>query len=684
MKRPQISISAIIISWLLGTVTGWPQDAQKGWTPKAMIAYDRISATAISPDGKTIAYTVSEPQMEGEKSTYLTHIWLASADGKRNRQFTRGEKSCRNPAFSPDGKFLAFTSARGDEDKNQVWLMRVDGGEAFQLTDAENGVNAFAWSPDGKRIAFTMTDPDTEEEKTNKKEKRDMRVRDSHYKYSHLYVITIAKNDDGERSVRRLTSGAFHIGALFDSGPPFDWSPGGKRIVFQHRKTPKINDWPTTDISVVPSDSGAVTPLVTWPGSDSKPRYSRDGKWLAFTSDGGNPKWAFISDIYIMPAKGGEPRKLAETPDRQARLLGWDASSKQIYFTETDRTVTRLFKIGVNGQPARIVTSGPGTFGQIALSPAARKITFVHQTTEQPGEVYLSSTGRFKPRRISAVHDDYQRFRMGKTEVITWRSKDGSEVEGLLTYPVNFEFDKSYPLILNVHGGPTGVYTQTYTARSSVYPIQAFAQQGYAVLRVNPRGSSGYGKDFRFANYNDWGFGDYEDLMAGVNKVVGMGVAHPDSMCVMGWSYGGFMTSFIITKTQRFKAASVGAGVTNLMSFTGTADIPGFLPDYFGGEFWDHLDTYMKHSAMFNIKGVSTPTQIIHGEKDQRVPMSQGQELYNALKRQGCTTEMIVYPRTPHGPREPKFIQDIGERIIAWFNKQLGRKQPPEQLTRKL
>ena len=263
---------------------------------------------------------------------------------------------------------------------------------------------------------------------------------------------------------------------------------------------------------------------------------------------------------------------------------------------------------------------------------------------------------------------------MGKTEVIRWKSKDGKEIEGLLTYPVNYKAGRKYPLILNIHGGPTGVFVQNFTAASGIYPIQAFAQQGYAVLRPNPRGSSGYGKDFRFANYNDWGFGDYEDDQAGVDNLIGMGIVHADSLVICGWSYGGYMTSFTVTKTDRFKAASVGAGVTNLMSFNGTADIPGFIPDYFGGEFWNRADVYAKHSAMFNIKNVKTPSQVIHGERDIRVPPSQGFEFYAAMKRLGVPTEMITYPRTPHGPQEPKFIQDIGERMIAWFNRHVKGK----------
>ena len=229
---------------------------------------------------------------------------------------------------------------------------------------------------------------------------------------------------------------------------------------------------------------------------------------------------------------------------------------------------------------------------------------------------------------------------------------------------------KRCPLILIVHGGPMGVFSQNYVGvPSASWPLAAFAAHGYAVLRPNPRGSGGYGKDFRFANLKDWGGGDYRDLMAGVDHVIAQGIADPDRLGVMGWSYGGFMTSWIITQTPRFKAASVGAGVTNLVSFTGTSDIPSFLPFYFGGEFWDDLDAYRKHSAMFNVKGVRTPTLILHGEKDERVPISQGYELYNALKRQGCATQMVVYPRTPHAPSEPKLLLDVLKRDLAWFDK---------------
>jgi dipeptidyl aminopeptidase/acylaminoacyl peptidase len=636
------------------------------WTPDVMIKFKRVEQTAISPDGNLIAYTVSVPIMEGEKSEYLTHIWVVSSDGKMNYQFTFGEKSCTAPAFSPDGKYLAFLSARGSDGKNQIWLLRLTGGEAEQITKVKTGVISFKWSPDSRKIAFTSTDPETEEEMRAKKEKLDMIVVDKNFKYAHIYVVSLDEKEKGEYKVKRITKGDFHVTS-------FDWSPDGKYIVFSHQVNPTADAWTTSDISIVLSDSGEVKPLIKWNGSDSNPRFSPDGKWIAFESDGGTIKWAGLRYVYIIPSTGGEAKRLAPTYDENCRIIDWSADSKFVYVSEAYRTTWRIYVLPIDGGKPRPLTPDNGNYTGVSFSKNGKVMAFIYQNSETPPDVYVTDLKKFEPKKLTDVNSDFPKYPLGKTEVITWRSKDGLEIEGLVTYPVNFERGRKYPLVLIVHGGPAGVFTQSYTAAGAVYPIQAFAQEGYVVLRPNPRGSSGYGKDFRFANYEDWGFGDYEDLMAGVDKLIEMGIVHPESLCVAGWSYGGYMTSFVVTKTKRFKAASVGAGVTNLISFTGTADIPSFLPDYFRGEFWDKVDVYMKHSAIFNVKGVTTPTQIIHGEADVRVPVSQGKEFYNALKRQGCPTEMIIYPRTPHGVQEPKFIADIGKRIIAWFNKNLGR-----------
>jgi dipeptidyl aminopeptidase/acylaminoacyl peptidase len=241
---------------------------------------------------------------------------------------------------------------------------------------------------------------------------------------------------------------------------------------------------------------------------------------------------------------------------------------------------------------------------------------------------------------------------------------------------VNYQPGTRVPLLVIVHGGPTGVFTQSFIVSRSPYPIAAFASEGYAVLRCNVRGSSGYGRQFRYANYGDWGGADYQDIMSGVDAMIARGIADPDRLGVMGWSYGGFMTSWIVTQTKRFKAASVGAGVTNLMSFTGTSDIPSFIPDYFGGEYWEVFDNWRAHSAMFHVKGVSTPTLIQHGEADVRVPISQGYEFYQALKRQGVPVEMVVYPRQPHGLQEPKLQLDAMRRNLEWFDRWVRAGQP--------
>jgi dipeptidyl aminopeptidase/acylaminoacyl peptidase len=291
------------------------------------------------------------------------------------------------------------------------------------------------------------------------------------------------------------------------------------------------------------------------------------------------------------------------------------------------------------------------------------------QHVDAPAEAYVTSTSEMNPRQISNANPVSTTLPVGKTEHLRWNSSDGTEIEGLLTYPVGYSAGTRVPLLLIVHGGPAGVFMQTFIGNPGVYPTAAFASNGYAVLRCNPRGSSGYGESFRSANRKDWGGGDYRDLMSGVDKVIEMGVADPDRMGVMGWSYGGYMTSWIITQTNRFKAASVGAGVTNLMSFNGTADIPSFIPDYFEAQSWENLELYRDHSPMFQVQSVQTPTLIVHGEADIRVPISQGYELYNALRQRRIETRMLVLPRQPHGPVEPKLMLKNMEANLEWFVK---------------
>lgn len=649
--------------------------AQTGWTPASMIACKRVASPVISPDGKLIAYVVGSARMDTDNSDFLTHIHLVSTDGKQNYQFTFGEKSCTKPQFSPDGQYLSFTSTRGKDGKSQLYLLRLTGGDAEPITTQKNSISDYEWSPDSKRIAFSTTDARADEKE--RKEKKDWDVVDE-FQNAHLYALTLTKNAKDQYPVKQLTKGAFHIAG-------FDWSPDGRTLAFTRQNTPSPNAWTTSTIATVSADSGAIKVLISEKGAASQPTYSPDGKWLAYDSDGGKKSWMREDNVYIMPAQGGGViKRLSVTPDENPTIIGWSPDNRSVIVSESYRTGLTMYSLPTDGSAVKKLTTGAldrpitGLYGSPDLNRRG-DVAYLYQTPETPADVYVGSLTNLTGRKLTDVHADYLAGKTPtKTEVISWKARDGKyAIEGLLTYPANYQTGKKYPLVLNVHGGPAGVFVQSYTGLGSPYPIQALAQQGYFVLRPNPRGSSGYGAEFRRANYRDWGNNDYEDLMAGVDKVIQLGMAHPDSLVETGWSYGGYMTANIITKTNRFKAVMAGAPVTNLMSFNGTADIADFLPSYFGGEFWDDPQAYADHSPIFAIKNAKTPTLIIHGLADDRVPPEQGYQLHRALQRLGVKTQMVTYPRQPHGFTEPKFIQNVGERVIDWFNSNLGRKTPP-------
>jgi dipeptidyl aminopeptidase/acylaminoacyl peptidase len=635
------------------------------WTPELQIKTRTVGIPRVSPDGKRVVYTVSSAVMTSDRSEYVTQLWLATTDGKENFQLTFNEKSSSNPKWSPDGNWIAFMSNRKDN-KNNIYLLPLRGGEAEPLTDAKSAVSNFEWSPDGKWIALTMTDAKTEDEEKNDKAKNDFRWVDENLKMSRLYVIPVQKDANGKREPRKLTTENYNV----DS---FDWSPDGSRIVFDHTKSSVANDWTTGDVSIVEVGAAKATIFANTSAAESSPLYSPDGKWIAITISDNPPSWAGSGLIKVFPAAGGQAKALTASYDAQPNITGWSADGKRIYFNEAKGTSTQLYSLDVASNKIEEIKTTPAVLAGINLNRTGTMLGFVRQTSDTPPDAFVSAVSTFTPVQVSHANSDTKLPPVGKTEVIHWTSKDGKEIEGLLTYPVGYQAGQKVPLILNIHGGPTGVFQQTFLGGRGVYPLATFSSKGYAILRANPRGSSGYGTQFRRANYNDWGGADYQDLMTGVDKVIAMGVADPDRLGVMGWSYGGFMTTWIVTQTQRFKVASAGAPVTNLMSFNGTADIPAFVPDYFGGQFWDQMDAYQKHSAMFNVKGVKTPTMIEHGDADIRVPISQGYEFYNALKAQGVPTRMIVLPRQPHGPTEPKMQLAAMQANVEWFEKYLGK-----------
>lgn len=659
---------SVIVTFLLVVLFAGTATAQSTaeWSPELQVKLKTAGAPRVSPDGKRVVYTVTEAITTADKSEFLTQIWLGNIATKENTQLTFGDKSSTNPRWSPDGNWIAFTSTRKDN-KNNIYLLNINGGEAEPLTEVKTSVADFAWSPDGRSIAFRMTDAKSEEEEKNDKGRNDFRWVDENIKLSRLYVLPLQKNANGKREPRKLTEANYNV-------TEYDWSTDGSRIVFSHTKSPVANDWPSADVSIVEVASGKVTVLTNTPAAEMTPVFSPDGKSIAMLVSDNPPRWAQSGVIQIFPAGGGAPKVIATSHDGQPGIAGWSADSKRIYFGESKGTSSQLYIVDIAANRIEEVKSAPAVYGAFNLNDTGTMFGLTRQTSDTPGDVFVASVTDFNPVQISRVNADVKLPAIGRTEVIRWKSKDGKEIEGLLTYPVGYQAGQRVPLILNIHGGPAGVFQQTFLGGRGAYPLATFAARGYAILRPNPRGSSGYGTEFRRANTKDWGMGDYQDLMTGVDHVVQMGVADPDRLGVMGWSYGGFMTSWIVTQTKRFKAASAGAPVTNLMSFNGTADIPSFVPDYFGGQYWDIMDVYQKHSPMFNVKGVSTPTMIQHGEADVRVPISQGYEFYHALKAQGVPTRMLVLPRQPHGPNEPKMQIAAMKSNLDWFEKYIGSK----------
>ena len=635
----------------------------KVWTPELSINVNQISDLNFSNSDK-VAMVVRHAKIEGEKSEYLNQIWLSNTKINNIRQFTYHEKSSTHPRFSPDGNYLAFLSARTDT--TQIWIMQVDGGEAWQFSYEKQGVGSFKWSPSGDKIAFLMTDPKTEQEEKDEKEKRDVILVDQNFKYSHIYLKSfLAKKDTSMAS--RITDGNYHI-------TDFNWNPNNKTIVFSHTIEPTINSqFVSGDISVVNIKTKTVKDIVTWEGKDENPIFTPNGKSIVFTSDGGKIEPIGLSDTYKISSNGGKPKKLAETPNRVASIISVSADNNHVFVADANRTKSEVYKISLSSSNISPMLNLKGRVSSPKLSDDSKKIVFVKQELDKPSEVFISELNTINPKQISNFNPTKDFPKLAKTEIITWKSKDGLVIEGLITYPTKYNKRKKYPLAVIIHGGPAGVFSETFTGARSIYNIEYFASKGYAVLRPNPRGSNGYGKDFRFANFKDWGFGDYEDIMSGVDKVIDMGVADPNRLAVMGWSYGGYMTSFVVTRTNRFKAASMGAGLPNLVSMTTTTDIPDYLVAHMGAEFWEDYETYEKHSAIYRINNVKTPTQVIHGSNDLRVPFTQGQEFYVALKRKGVSTEMVVYPRTPHGPREPKLLMDVSPRILAWLDQFIKR-----------
>ncbi len=653
---------------LVATVPALALAGTKPWTMDDVLAVKAVSDPQVSPDGQWVAYVVSA--LNEEKDAYQTDVWLVPAAGGEARALTSSPSDDEIPRWSPDGKWIAFISDRprpgvkkdDDEGKRQVWLIRPDGGEPRPLTSSGGNVTDIAWSPDGRTIGYLAREPKSEERKKREKEKDDAWTPAEMYPWVRLWTIDVAT-----KAATQLTRGELHV-------TDFTFAPDGKRLAFAGQPTPLIPDQWQSDIYVIAAGGGEPRRIVERKGIDASPSWSPDGKWIAFASlDGANTEWYTNSYVCLVSPEGGPVRNITKSLDeRIGGLTGsptaWSADSTSVVFPALQRTSGQIFRATLDGR-VEALTRGAEMNTAPSLDRKGLALVYLREDATSPREVYRQALPAGTPKALTDTNPQVRELLAFPKERVTWKGADGWDIDGLLIYPPSYKAGTKVPLLLNVHGGPAGTHSNVYSAASRLYAWPLSAQAGYAVFFPNPRGSGGYGEKFRAANVRDWGGNDYEDIMTGVDALVARGIADTDRLAVCGWSYGGFMTSTIVTKTDRFKAAVVGAGVTHLSSFTGTTDIPDFSRSYFGAWPWEDPQEYVEHSAVLHVGKVKTPTLVVHGDKDDRVPVSQGWEFYIGLKKAGVPTDLLILPRQPHGPREPKLLKTCVKWHREWIDK---------------
>ncbi len=633
------------------------RDGRKLFTALDALRVRGVGGPRLSPDGARVAYTVSETQMEKDKEwKSVTQVWVAPTAGPAtaSRQYTRGEKNATSPVWSPDGKYLAFRTNREKDNEQQVWFMWADGGEAWQVTTHKGGVGGFQFSPDGKKLLFTATDQPSKEEEQKKKDKDDTIVTDRDFKMTHLWLWDIEKKEG-----QRLTEGDFTV-----SDPRF--SPDGARITYTTNPTPKADDGDITDLWVLDLAGGEKKKLAATDAPEQSARWSPDGKWVAFTGSaaGGG---VYQSHLFVIATEGGAARKLTSNFALDAGAPVWSRDGRSIYFTSNTLQAIEVFAADVATGAVRQVTRRGGVTSLGEISADGRTVVGTMSGDQRPAEVYRSDLLFTSFERISYHNAWLDEYALGGAEVVKWKSRDGLDIEGVLTKPADFDPAKKHPLLLNPHGGPTAASLISFNATN-----QVLAANGYLILQPNFRGSTGKGEKFAAANKNTWGQGDYEDCITGVESLVARGLADQGRLGAYGWSYGGYLTFWILTQTDMFKAVSPGAGLTNIYSMYSQNDIQRYLRWFYADASpWDNFDLYWDRSPMKYVKNVKTPTLILHGQNDTRVPIAQAQEFYRALLENKVPVEFVVFPREGHGISEPRHQLDRVRRYVAFFAQHL-------------
>lgn len=646
----------------------------RGLIPEDYLRFEFVGAPALSPDGKSVVYPLT--RINEKLNRRITTLWLVPVDGSAApRLLTAEGVSSTNPQWSPDGQTLAFVSSRGEGALAQIWLLSMAGGEPRKLSDLKNGVGVYQWSPQGDRFVVLSRTGPSDFGKTAS----DVR----HYTNS-IYKFNDTGWFDDKRSHLFTVDAKSGIAAQLTSGQDWDdldpqWSPDASMIAFVSNRTGKqFEGSHDTDVFTIGANRGLLMKISDHTEADSSPRFSPDGKTIAFlgsSKPGQHPK------IYLAPATGGAPSRLAvDALDLIPTSLQW-ASASTLYFETGIRGANHVYLADLESRTAKPLIAGERSVR--SLSARGSQFAYLVNNFKTLDDVYVSSVDGKGERRLT-VHNSalFKGFDLAGVERFQYKSTDGTPVEGFIVKPLDWQAGKKYPVILSIHGGPAGMYGVDW-----FHEFQVYAARGYGVVFTNPRGSTGYGEEFARGIRNNWGKMDYTDVMTGLDVAI---KDNPwidvDHLGVTGGSYGGFMTNWIVGHTNRFKAAVTLRSIANFVSDEGTRDGAYGHEEDFKGILFDEFDQYWEASPLKYARNVKTPTLILHQDNDYRVPLEQGEQWFRALKHYGVTTELVMFPRENHNMTragEPKHLVESLNWQLYWFSKYIDKfhgAKPPDAL----
>lgn len=641
--RPVRPVPMAVLSVLVLLCVAAPLDAQKRpMTIMDLIDVPGIGDPRISPDGTQLLYVKSEADW-GENRT-ISHIFRVNADGSGTVQLTYGQEGQSSPRWSPDGRLVAFTADRDDAEETQIYLLDSEGGEARRLTNHETSVRSISWSPDGRSIYFLSSDPLSPEEKRKQEQRDDVYAFDENFQQTHLWKVDL---ESGEEV--RVTQGDFTVGQ-------YNLSRDGTLVAHMRAPSPLFGQSQEAEVWVMGVDGSGGVQLTADTVPQSNPQLSPDNQWVLFTADSDEEFDFYYNDkIFLVPAGGGSSRVLLPDLPHEVTGAAWSKSGESIFFIANTGVRQELFLADLDTRELTQLTRGDHAAGSVSFNPLNGYAAFTVQDRTNAGDVWMIQAERgASPRRVTHVFDYLdQSFLLPRQEAVQWEGEDGVMVEGLLFYPLDYREGQRYPLIVQTHGGPAA--SDKFQFGSSSNYIQVLAAKGYFVLKPNYRGSTGYGDPFLRDMVGHYFNQAHKDVLAGVDYLIERGLVDGQRMGKMGWSGGGHMTNKIITYTDRFKAASSGAGASNWISMYAQSDVRVYRTPWFGANPWEEdapIDTYWEHSPLSQVHNVTTPTLILVGEEDLRVPMPQSVEMYRALKALGVPVHLYVAPRQPHGWRE--------------------------------